>query len=68
MPGEGERQKHHRDNPPMMIGRPGPDDMPRGPRPVRVKDFQPNPGDEASPKSASASTNCWVRRISNRCV
>lgn len=50
MPGEGERQKHHRDNPPMMIGRPGPDDMPRGPRPVRVKDFQPNPGDEAKPE------------------
>jgi len=48
-PGPPERGPHHHDGPPMMVGR-GPDDMPRGPRPVRLADFRPNPRDEAKPE------------------
>jgi len=48
-PGPPERGPHHHDGPPMMVGR-GPDDMPRGPRPVRMADFRPNPRDEAKPE------------------
>ena len=49
-PPERAGRRHDHDGPPMMAMRGGPDEMPRGPRPVRVKDFQPNPRDEAKPE------------------